>query len=130
MLRFNKTYFLFTLALFIIEVCIAIFIHDAIIRPYIGDLLVVIPLYCFFKSFLNLQPLPLAIGVLLFSYVLETLQYFNIVELLGLQQNRFARTVIGTSFAWTDIVMYSIGITIVLLIEKYYSRHRIALTKY
>ena len=128
MFRFSKTYFILTIALFIIEVCIAVFISDAVIRPYIGDLLVVILIYCFFKSFLNVKPLPQAIATLLFAYGIETLQYFKIVELLGLQHHRIARTVIGTSFAWTDIIMYSIGIIIVLLAEKYFSQQKPALT--
>jgi hypothetical protein len=121
MFQFNKTYLFLALTLFIIEVCIAVFIHDDIIRPYIGDLLVVILIYCFFKSFLQVNPLPLAIGVLFFAYGIEILQYFKIVELLGLQQNHLARVVIGTSFAWTDIAMYTIGIVIILVAEKYFS---------
>lgn len=121
MIRFNKTAFLITLLLFIIEICIAAFIHDDIIRPYIGDLLVVILIYCFFKSFLQIQPLPLAIAVLLFAYGIEILQYFKIVELLGLQHNQLARVVIGTSFAWTDIAMYTIGIILILIAEHYFS---------
>jgi hypothetical protein len=120
MIRFNKTSFHITLLLLIIEVGIAIFIHDDIIRPYIGDLLVVILIYYFIKSFFNIQVFPLAISVLLFAYAIEILQYFKIVELLGLQQNQLARVVIGTSFAWTDIAMYTIGIIIILIAENYF----------
>ena len=122
MLQFNKTYFLLTVILFVTEVCIALFIHDAIVRPYIGDLLVVMLMYCFFKSFLQIQPLPLAIAVLLFSYLIEFLQYLKIVVWLGLQHNRLASTVIGTSFAWTDIAMYTIGVAIILLLEKWFAK--------
>ncbi|MFT5385169.1 MAG: hypothetical protein ACI81W_002574, partial [Saprospiraceae bacterium] len=39
-----------TAFLFLIEVGIAVFIQDRIIRPYIGDLLVVILIYCFIRS--------------------------------------------------------------------------------
>jgi hypothetical protein len=81
----------------------------------------VILIYCFFKSFLQIQPLTLAIAVLLLAYGIEILQYFKIVELLGLQHNHLARVVIGTSFAWTDIAMYTIGIVIILVAEKYFS---------
>ena len=42
MLRFNKTYFLLTILLFCTEVIIALFVHDNFIRPYFGDVLVVI----------------------------------------------------------------------------------------
>jgi len=42
----------------------------------------------------------------------------NIIEILGLENNSFARIVIGTSFAWMDIICYCIGIVIVLAVEK------------
>ncbi|MEO8769631.1 MAG: DUF2809 domain-containing protein [Ferruginibacter sp.] len=118
MFTFNKKYFILTLVLFVTEVLIALYAHDKIIRPYIGDVLVVILIYCFFKSFLNVSVLPLAIAVLIFSFCIEFLQYLHIVDLLGLSQYKIARIVIGTSFAWTDILAYCVGIGIVLLVER------------
>jgi len=118
MLQFKKNYFLLTILLFIIEVCIALFIHDQFIRPYFGDVLVVILIYCFVKSFFNISVTKTAIGVLLFAFLIETLQYFLIVEKLNLQDSKLARTVIGTSFAWEDILAYIAGIIIVIVIEK------------
>ncbi len=38
---FNKSYAALTLILFTVEVVIALFVHDHIIRPYLGDVLVV-----------------------------------------------------------------------------------------
>lgn len=122
MLRFSKKYFLLTIILFVIEVLIALFVKDAIIRPYVGDVLVVILIYCFIKSFFNWPVVPIAIGVLLFAFVVETLQYFKFVELVGLADSKLARIVIGTSFAWLDMLTYIIGIAIVLIIEKFRSK--------
>jgi Protein of unknown function (DUF2809) len=116
--HFNKNYFLLTILLFAIEICIAKYIEDDIIRPYIGDMLVVILIYCFVKSFVTTKIIPTAIAVLLFSYFIEALQYFKIVEVLGLQEYKMARIIIGTSFSWVDILMYTIGIIIVLVVEK------------
>lgn len=104
--------------LFVIEVLIALYVHDMIIRPYFGDVLVVILIYCFIKSFLKLPVLPTTLFVLLFSFGIEFLQYLNIVEKLGLQNSKIARTVIGTSFAWIDLVCYTVGILIILAAEK------------
>jgi hypothetical protein len=118
MLKFNKIYFLLALLIFAIEAMIALFVHDRIIRPYIGDVLVVVLIYCFAKSFFKLPVLPTAVGVLVFSFGIETLQYFNIVEILGLAHSGLARTVIGTSFAWTDLLCYCCGIGLVLFAEK------------
>ena len=97
---------------------IALYVHDDIIRPYIGDVLVVILIYCFIKSFLEAKVVTVAVFTLLFSFCVETLQYMNIIEKLGLENSKLARTVIGTSFAWMDILSYIVGILIVLIIEK------------
>lgn len=118
MLTFNKIYFLLTIALFIIQVLIALFVHDKIIRPYLGDVLVVILMYCFVQSFLKLPVLHAAIPVLLFSFGIEFLQYLNIVEKLGLQGSKIAKTAIGTSFAWIDLICYIVGIIFVLITEN------------
>lgn len=120
--KFSPYYFILMLLLFCIEVWIGIYVHDRIIRPYIGDLLVVILIYCFVKSFLNTSIMPTAIGVLIFSFCIEILQYFHIVRLLGLDDSSIARIIIGTSFAWMDIWAYSLGIILVLIIEKILAR--------
>lgn len=119
MLRLNKTYLILTIFLFVIEVLIALFVHDNFIRPYVGDVLVVILIYCFVKSFLDLPEFILAIGVLLFAFAIEFLQYVKIVNVLGLEKSELMRTVLGTSFAWLDLLAYVVGIGIVLMAEKY-----------
>ena len=118
MLRFHRIYFGLTAILFLVEVAIALFIHARIIRPYVGDLLVVMLIYCFVRSFLAISVWRAAIGVLLFAYAIEILQYFNLVELLGLQNYRLANIVIGNSFAWVDLVAYTVGIAIVVWVER------------
>lgn len=117
MFRFHRTYFLLALLLFFTEVLIALYAHDEIIRPYGGDFLVVIMIYCFLRSFLNTKIRVTAMAVLLFAYLLETLQYFHLVNLLGLQDSNLAKIILGTCFAWTDLFAYSLGISVVLLTE-------------
>jgi hypothetical protein len=104
---------------FCIEVLIALFVNDSFIRPYLGDVLVVILIYCFLKSFLQLPVLSVALFVLIFSFTIEFLQFLNIVEKLHLEKSKIARTVIGTSFSWIDLLTYIVGIAVVLIIEKY-----------
>ena len=118
MLTFNLKFFLFTLVLLAIEILIALYVRDSIIRPYGGDFLVVILLYCAVKTIVKASPLKVAIGVLLFAYLVEILQYFEIVNKLGLAENEFARTVIGYGFEWWDLLAYSLGIMTVLALEK------------
>lgn len=118
MLNFNLNYFILTVVLFITEVLIAIFVHDSIIRPYVGDLLVVILLYSAVRSFLSSSVFITAISVLIFSYVIECLQYFQIVQRLGLESSQIANIIIGNYFAWMDILAYTLGILLVLMAEK------------
>lgn len=118
MFKFKPGYLIAAGILFLIEVCIALFVHDHIIRPYIGDVLVVILIYSFLRSFLNGPVWALALFTLLFSYLIETLQYFKFVELLGLDRDGIARVVLGTSFAWMDILCYTVGIIFILVAER------------
>jgi hypothetical protein len=120
-IKFNWHYFILTILLCGLEILIALFAHDKIIRPYIGDLFVVILLYCFVKSVANTPVFPTAVSVLLFSYQVEILQYFKIINVLGLQHSRLARLIIGTSFEWIDLIAYTAGIAIVLFSEKLFS---------
>ena len=76
-------------------------------------------MYCFFKSFIKLPVLTVAILVLVIAFGIEFLQFLNVVQMLHLEQSKIARTVLGTSFSWIDLLTYCIGIAIVLLVEKY-----------
>lgn len=125
-LQFNRRYFLGAIILFVTEVLIALYVHDTIIRPYIGDLLVVILIYCFVKAFLNTPVIPTAIAVLLFAFCIETAQYFNIVQVLGLEKYKIARVVIGTSFEWIDLLAYTTGIILVIVTERLLQKNRSA----
>ena len=118
--RFDKKSFLIAVVIFIIEVLIALYITDNFIRPYVGDVLVVILIYYFVKAFVNIGIWPLAVATLLFSYLIETLQYFQFVKVIGLGDNKLANIVIGNYFAWEDMIAYTIGITIVVFIETYF----------
>jgi hypothetical protein len=124
MVRFDKNYFGLAIQIFIIEVLIALFVKDNFIRPYIGDVLVVILIYCFIRAFLRLPVLPLVMGVLVFSFTMEFLQYLNIVETLGLEKSNIASTVIGTLFEWLDLVAYVTGAIITIVGERYTSKRR------
>jgi len=117
MTRFHKAYFLLAILLFIIEVCIARYFHGSFIRNYGGDFLVVIFLYCFIKSFLNFPVLLTAGWVLFFAYAVEISQYFHLINLLGLQNSMTAKLILGTTFSFTDLLLYTLGILLVIGLE-------------
>jgi hypothetical protein len=123
MICFKKNYFLIAIAIFLIEFFIAIYIKDGFIRPYFGDFLVVILIYTAVKAFFNFSPYAIALGTLLFAYGVETLQYFNIVDHLGLSGNIIAKTIIGYGFEWWDILAYTLGIVVALAFESVLQSH-------
>ena len=124
MLTFNPKYFLLTIILFLIEVVIALYVHDNFVRPYLGDFLVVILMYCFLKSFLKLSVWKAAILMWLFSFFIEGMQYLNIIGILGLEQSKIARTIIGHSFSWMDLFAYTAGMVTVVLTEQFFSKQQ------
>ena len=101
-------YVLATLLLIAVEVCIALFVHDKIIRPYIGDVLVVIVLYTFMRIFLPEKHIRLPLWIFLFAVGVECLQFIHITDLLNVS-NRFLRILIGSSFDVKDIICYAVG---------------------
>ncbi|MDR3712713.1 MAG: DUF2809 domain-containing protein [Puia sp.] len=116
-LRFHKGYFLISAGLVVIEVCIGAYAHDDIIRPYGGDFLCVILIYCGVMTVANFPMLPTILSVLAFAYIEETLQYFHIADWLGLKEGSLARILVGTYFTWGDIGAYTLAMGLVLLIE-------------
>jgi len=106
------------------EIFIAARMDDPIIRPYGGDFLVVILLYCMVRTVLHTPVLPTALAVLLFAYLIETLQYFRLADRLGLKPHSIPRTLVGDYFTWTDIISYTLGIITVIILERYAGRNR------
>ncbi len=115
---FKKKYLLATIVLFGVELYIGFYVNDQFVRPYVGDFLVVILLYTFLRTFWNAKVKTVAYSVLIFSFVLEILQFFKLVDILGLGHIKIARILIGTSFAWEDLLAYFLGIMTVLWFER------------
>ncbi|MDO7845811.1 DUF2809 domain-containing protein [Hymenobacter sp. M29] len=117
-LRFEKRYFLLASGLLALEVVIALYLHDKIIRPYVGDFLAPVFLYCLVCSGLAVAPMRAAAGVLLISYLIEFLQYFHFLSWLGWQHIRVATVLLGNHFEWSDLLAYTGGVALVLLVEQ------------
>jgi Protein of unknown function (DUF2809) len=118
MFTFDKKYGYFTLLLLLIEVCIAKFVLDRFIRPFIGDVLVVILIYCFVKTFWKIRSNTAAGAVLVFAWTVEILQYFKLVDILGLPKNSMMAIAIGSTFDWKDLLAYAIGTVTILWLEN------------
>jgi Protein of unknown function (DUF2809) len=115
---FRRKYFYLTLILLLIEIFIGVYVHDGFIRPFVGDVLVVILVYCFIQSFWKIRPVKAMAGVFVFACVVEGLQYLNIVDKLGLRPYKLLVIILGSSFDWGDIIAYAVGSAIVILTES------------
>lgn len=124
---FGKNYFILALILLGIEIFIALFVHDGFVRPYVGDFLVVIMLYCLVRAFLRCSERQAAAGVFIFACTVELSQYYQLIARLGLTQSPSAKAILGQSFDWSDIISYFFGVGTCVLAESYlrkYARSR------
>ena len=110
-------YLIIFILLMIVETLIALYVHDDFIRPYIGDIIVVIVLYSFVRIFIPEKCRLLPLYIFIFSVAVEVMQYLKIINILGLQNNNFARVIIGSVFDLKDIACYAIGCLILALYE-------------
>ena len=111
-------YALMFITLFCVEVCIALFVHDDFVRPYIGDVLVTVLLYCLCRIAVPKGVPALPAYVFLFAALVEAAQYIDVVKLLGWEDNAILSTLIGRTFSWADILCYGVGCVAFWAAEK------------
>lgn len=117
-MKINIKYLIAFIILFLNEVGIALFINDRIIRPYIGDILVIIIMYTFIRSFIKKPIRFLPIYLFIFAAFVEVIQYFNILEVMGLQNIKILSIIFGSTFDVQDILCYLIGSIILIIWEN------------
>lgn len=100
------------------EVSIALFVHDAFVRPYLGDVLVIVLLYCFCRGPLGCKGKWLVTIVTTLGAVAEILQYFCLADQLGLDHSSPLRILLGSTFDWMDLLCYLVGGLVLTLWEK------------
>ncbi|MBR6507161.1 MAG: DUF2809 domain-containing protein [Clostridia bacterium] len=109
MKKTRLTYALLFLSVLLAEVLIALFVRDAFVRPYVGDMLVTLLICCFARIFFPTGVKLLPVYVFIFASAVEVGQYFDIVKLLGLENNTFLSVMLGRTFSLADIFCYAIG---------------------
>lgn len=114
-------YIISFIVIFCIEVLIALYVRDSFVRPYLGDVLVVVLVYCFVRIFLPTGISKMPFYIFLFACFVEVMQYFQLVEMLGIT-NRAARIILGSTFDWKDIASYAVGCVLIILFERLFCR--------
>jgi hypothetical protein len=102
--------------LFAVEVLIALAVDDDFVRPYVGDVLVVVLIHSSILAVADLPPAPTAVGVFGFACAVEAAQYAGVGDLVA--DHPILRVVVGTTFQWGDIVAYGAGAVLAVLAER------------
>ena len=112
--RVRIAYLLVFLGLLLVEICIALFVHDDFIRPYVGDALVTVLLCCLSRAVLpKLHPALPVFGV---SLAAELWQWLGLTKKLGLDGTVLG-VILGATADWKDIVCYGMGCLLFTLTE-------------
>ncbi|UEC22274.1 DUF2809 domain-containing protein [Clostridium septicum] len=99
-------------------------------RPYIGDILIIILMYTFIRSFIKKKIKYLPIYLFLFATFVEIMQLFNIVERFGLQNNKVFSIIIGSTFDIKDILCYLVGSIILIIWDSRWNYRKNSIKRY
>jgi hypothetical protein len=109
-MTFRPNYLIVVTVLFIVEVAIARgYIPSAFVRNSVGDVLVIPLLYFLLRGLTKAAPAVALVIGLAVGLAAELLQYLHLADLLGLKQGSLPYIVLGNTFSWSDLLMYSIG---------------------
>ncbi len=90
-----------------VEVCIALFVRDDFVRPYLGDVLAVVTVYCGARIVFPQRFRWLSAAVLLLAAGVELLQLTELSSLFG--EGSFMAILLGSVFDPKDLLCYFIG---------------------
>ena len=105
------------------EIFIGAFVRDDFVRPYVGDVLVVVLIYCALRVIFptGLKILPLY--VFIFACGVELMQLVDVVALLGIPSDSVLSIIIGRTFSLPDIICYAMGCTLIYIVELIIKKH-------
>lgn len=111
-------YLLIFCGLLATEIVIALFANDAFVRPYVGDMLVTLLLCCLCRVIVPCKVRLLPVYVFIFAACVEIGQYFDLVAILGLEDNRILSIALGRTFSWLDLICYVVGCVAAFLLDQ------------
>jgi len=103
------------------EIYIAICVKGGFMRHYAGDVLAVILLYALARAIFSEPPLNLPLKIFAFAAALELVQYFGVVQILGIE-NKILKVMIGGTFDFADLLCYAAGCVLAGAYEKFEKR--------
>ena len=118
MFKLNFRFLSYFLLLLLVETAIALWIHDAFVRPFLGDFLATITLYMLIKGLAGTSTERALFWSLLISYLIEGLQYVQFLSLINLHDHKLLSIVLGSYFHWGDMLAYTLGAAVVFIVHK------------
>ncbi|GAB2988238.1 DUF2809 domain-containing protein [Mucilaginibacter puniceus] len=106
-------------------ICITILLglasrYFSIIPLFVGDILWATMVYFIVRFlFINKPASFIATVSLLFSFAIEFSQIYKAPWIDNIRPTLFGRLVLGATFNWGDMVCYTVGVGIGVLVEKY-----------
>lgn len=114
--KINLPYGALTVLFLSTEVLIALHVNDLVIRPFLGDFLATILIYCFCKTLdPSSEPANFAYSL---SLGVECLQATPFLSFSGLDRYPLAVVVMGNHFSWVDVGMYTLAFAGLKVLEK------------
>ncbi len=106
--------------LFAVEIIIGLYVHDQFVRPYIGDMLVVVLLWALVRMIIPFRAVWLSGAIYVFAVLSQMIPLVDFLEI----ENRLIRVLMGTSFAVGDLFAYAAGCIVTAIVDIAVFRHR------
>ncbi|WP_183884556.1 DUF2809 domain-containing protein [Pedobacter cryoconitis] len=55
---------------------------------------------------------------MLFSYLIEASQYFNLIHHLRMDNSKIAPLILGNSFSWIAMLAYTLGTGVIFMLQS------------
>jgi hypothetical protein len=123
MRRSRLTYFILIIATIIIGLLSR---HFKFIPLFIGDILWALMVYFIVRFlFINKASKFVIIASLLFCYAIEFSQLYKAPWINELRHTIFGKLVLGEGFLWSDLLCYTVGVGIGVLLDLYAIKKKI-----
>ena len=107
--RARFRYFIIFLVLSAVIILIALYADDDFVRPYLGDAAAAAAVFFLACAAFKKTPKLLVLYVFIFTVIVELMQFFNVLALVGLSENRALSVIAGSTFDFADILCYAAG---------------------
>jgi glycopeptide antibiotics resistance protein len=99
------------------ELCIALWVHDAWLRPYGGDVLACVLVYVLIRASTSLRRREALVVAYATALAVELAQWAQLLERFGLAHHTWLRVAAGSVGDVGDLAAYTLGAALAALVE-------------